>query len=134
MGAELLQIIFSQSWWEPGTDGLLDVGDLAIILGFIVAVVGAATGLSRWWMRQLKRIIHDEVEEFTEPIQPNSNGGYSLPDVSRKVDKLESSVENIKRDLKEDSTRLEKSIDDLKQENRETWGLLIKHLMKDDES
>lgn len=126
--------ILAQSWWEPGTDGTLDVGDLAIILGFVVSVVGAFTALSRWWMRQLKRIIHDEVEEFTEPIQPHSNGGFSLPDVSRKVDKLETAVEAVKSDLKEDSSRLEKSIDDLREENRQTWGLLIKHLMKNDES
>lgn len=127
-------LITAQSWWEPGTDGVLDVGDLAIILGFIVAVVGAATGLSRWWMRQLKKVIHEEVEEFTAPIQPTANGGLSLPDVSRKVDKLEDTIENVKVDLKEDTVRLEKSIDELKNENRETWGLLIKHLMKNDES
>ena len=127
-------LIATQSWWEPGTDGVLDVGDLAIILGFIVAVVGAATGLSRWWMKQLKKVIHEEVEEFTAPIQPTANGGLSLPDVSRKVDKLEDTIENVKVDLKEDTVRLEKSIDELKNENRETWGLLIKHLMKNDES
>lgn len=127
-------LLTTQSWWEPGTDGVLDVGDLAIILGFVVAVVGAATGLSRWWMKQLKKVIHEEVEEFTAPIQPTANGGLSLPDVSRKVDKLEDTIENVKVDLKEDTVRLEKSIDELKNENRETWGLLIKHLMKNDES
>ena len=125
--------ILAQSWWEPGSDGVLDVGDLAIILGFVVSVVGASTAFSRWWMKQLKNIIHEEVEKFTEPIQPTSNGGYSLPDVSRKVDKLEITVETVKTDLKQDSERLEKSVDELKQENRETWGLLIKHLMKNDE-
>ena len=125
--------ILVQSWWEPGTDGVLDVGDAAIILGFVVSIVGATTAFSRWWMKQLKKIIHDEVEQFTEPIQPHSNGGYSLPDVSRKVDKLEITVETVKADLKQDSERLEKSVDELKHENRETWGLLIKHLMKNDE-
>lgn len=120
------------SWWEPGSSGIVDVGDLAAILAFVVAVLGAATGLSRWWMKQLKRIIHDEVEEFTEPIQPHSNGGYSLPDVSRKVEKLENTIENVKIDLKEDTERLEKSIDEIKQENRDTWQLLLKHLMKND--
>jgi hypothetical protein len=126
--------IFAQSWWEPGSDGTLDVGDLAIILGFVVSVIGAFTALSRWWMKQLKRIIHDEVEEFTAPIQPTANGGLSLPDVARKVERLEDTIENVKVDLKEDTVRLEKSIDDLREENRQTWGLLIKHLMKNDES
>ena len=122
------------NWWEPGSAGTFDVGDLAAIFAFTLAVVGAATGLSRWWMKQLKRIIHEEVEEFTAPIQPTANGGLSLPDVARKVEKLEDTIENVKVDLKEDTERLEKSIDELKNENRETWGLLIKHLMKNDES
>lgn len=130
--------LFSQgrnsNWWEPGTPGVFDVGDLAAIFAFVLAIVGAAMGISRWWMKQLKKTIHDEIEEFTEPIQPTSNGGYSLPDVSRKVEKLENTVENIKIDLKDDTERLEKSIDELKNENRDTWGLLIKHLMKNDKT
>jgi len=116
--------LLSQSWWEPGSDNILDVGDLAIILGFAVAVISAATGLSRWWLRQLRRTIHDEIEEYTQPIQPTANGGLSLPDVARKVEKLEYRVD----ELKEDNKRIEKSIDDMKQENRQTWGLLLKHL------
>jgi len=125
--------IFAESWWEPGSTGILDVGDLAAILGFSLAILGAATGLSRWWMRQLKRVIHEEVEEFTEPIQPTANGGFSLPDVARKVEKLENTIENVKIDLKDDTERLEKSMSELRQENRDTWGLLIKHLMKNNE-
>lgn len=122
------------NWWEPGTSGIFDVGDLAAIFAFILAVVGAATGLSRWWMKKLKEVIHEEVEEFTEPIQPTANGGYSLPDVSRKVERLENTIENVKIDFKDDTERLEKSVDELKQENRDTWQLLLKHLMKNDES
>lgn len=126
--------LFSQgsTWWEPGTSGIFDVGDLGAIFAFVLAVVGAAMGLSRWWMKQLKKVIHEEVEEFTQPIQPTANGGLSLPDVARKVEKLDSTIENVKIDLKEDTERLEKSIDELKSENRDTWGLLIKHLMKND--
>lgn len=119
----MLQLL-SQSWWEPGSDNVFDVGDMAIILGFAVAVVSAATGLSRWWLRQLRRTIHDEIEEYTQPIQPTANGGLSLPDVARKVEKLEFTVD----ELKEDNKRIEKSLDDMRQENRQTWGLLIKHL------
>lgn len=100
---------------------------MAIILGFALTVIGAATGLSRWWLRQLRKTIHEEVEEYTAPIQPTANGGLSLPDVARKVVDLEHSV----KDIKEDSKRIEKSIDELKTENRDTWGLLIKHLLKD---
>lgn len=125
----MLELLLSQSWWEPGSKEVFDVGDMAIILGFALTVVGAATGLSRWWMKQLKRTIHDEVEDFTKPIQPTANGGLSLPDVARKVEKLENTVIGIK----EDNERIEKSIEDLRKENRDTWGMLIKHLMKNDE-
>lgn len=116
--------LLAQAWWEPGTPGVLDVGDLAIILGFVLTVVGAAAGLSRWWLKQLRSTIHEEVEEYTKEIQPTANGGRSLPDVARKVDKLEYSVD----ELKSEGKKLEKSIDELKDENRQTWGLLIKHL------
>lgn len=125
--------LLSQSWWEPGSKDVFDVGDMAIILGFALTVIGAATGFSRWWLRQLRKTIHEEVEEYTKPIQPSANGGLSLPDVARKVEKLEDTVENIKIDIKEDNKRIEKSIDDLREENRQTWGLLIKSLMKNDE-
>lgn len=125
--------LLSQSWWEPGSKDVFDVGDMAIILGFVLAVVGAATGFSRWWLKQLKKTIHEEVEEYTRPIQPSANGGRSLPDVARKVERLEDTVEHIKIDTKEDNKRIEKSIEDLREENRQTWGLLIKHLIKNDE-
>ena len=125
--------LLSQSWWEPGSDGVFDVGDMAIMLGFALAVIGAATGFSRWWLRQLRKTIHEEVEEYTKPIQPSANGGRSLPDVARKVERLEDTVENIKIDIKEDNKRIEKSIGDLREENRQTWGLLIKSLMKNEE-
>jgi hypothetical protein len=116
--------LLSQSWFEPGTDNMFDVGDMAIILGFAVSVVASATGLSRWWLRQLRKTIHDEIEEYTKPIQPTANGGLSLPDVARKVEKMEFSVNR----LIEDNGKIEKSIESLKNENRDTWGLMIKHL------
>jgi hypothetical protein len=116
--------LLSQSWFEPGTDNAFDVGDMAIILGFAVSVVASATGLSRWWLKQLRKTIHDEIEEYTKPIQPTANGGLSLPDVARKVEKMEFSVNR----LIEDNGKIEKSIESLKNENRDTWGLMIKHL------
>lgn len=116
--------LLSQSWFEPGTDNAFDVGDMAIILGFAVSVVASATGLSRWWLRQLRKTIHDEIEEYTMPIQPTANGGLSLPDVARKVEGMEFSVNR----LIEDNSKIEKSIEDLRHENRDTWGLMIKHL------
>lgn len=99
----LSYISAANNWWEPGTDGQLDVGDLAAILAFTLAVVGAVTGLSRWWMRSLRSIIREEIEEFTKPIQPTANGGLSLPDVSRKVDTLEQAIVGLK--VSSDETR-----------------------------
>jgi hypothetical protein len=120
--------LLSQSWWEPNSQGQVDVGDLAVILAFIVAVIGAVTGLGRWWLKQLRKTIKEEVIEYTKPIQPTANGGYSLPDISRRVEKLEYTL----ADLKEDIKRSEGMITDLHQDNRETWGLLLKNLIKDD--
>jgi hypothetical protein len=77
--------LLSQSWWEPNSQGQIDVGDLAVILAFSIALIGAITGLGRWWLRQLKNTIREEVVEYTKPIQPTANGGFSLPDVSRRV-------------------------------------------------
>lgn len=126
------ELLTMTNWWEPGTAGTLDVGDIAAILALVTASIGTFAALGRWWMKQLRNTIHEEVEEYTQAIQPNANGGYSLPDVSRKVEKLESSIETVKKDLREDTGRLEKSVDELKQENRDTWQLLLKHLMKND--
>jgi hypothetical protein len=125
--------LLSQTWWEPGSKDVFDVGDMAIIFGFLLTVLGAATGFSRWWLKQLRKTIHEEVEEYTKPIQPHANGGLSLPDVARKVEKLENTVENVKIDLKEDTVRLEKSIIDLRKENKDTWGMLIQHLIKNED-
>ncbi len=120
--------LLSQSWWEPNSQGQVDVGDLAVILAFSVALIGAVTGLGRWWLKQLRKTIKEEVIEYTKPIQPTANGGYSLPDICRRVEKLEYTL----ADLKEDIKRSEGMITDLHQENRETWGLLLKNLIKDE--
>lgn len=91
----MLGIVLSQNWWEPGQANFFDVGDASAILMFVLAVVGAVYGFTKWWTKQLKTIIREEIEEFTAPIQPTANGGYSLPDVSRKVEKLESMMEDL---------------------------------------
>jgi hypothetical protein len=56
------------------------------VLGIIIALVTALTGLGRFFIfNPLRR----EIKEATRPIHPLSNGGLSLPDVARKLDKLE---------------------------------------------
>lgn len=85
------------NWWEPGTAGALDVGDLAAILAFTIAVFGTMGAVSRWWMKALRGIIKDEISEATKPIQPGANGGLSLPDVARRVNAVENSLADLKK-------------------------------------
>jgi pilus assembly protein TadC len=106
-------MLATSSWWEPGQSGTLDVGDVSAVFMFFLAVIGSVVALSRWWLRQLRKMIHDEVEEFTKPIQPTANGGLSLPDVSRRVDNVE------------------KILNELKETSEETRTLLIKLALKD---
>lgn len=89
-------IFFATSnWWEPNTPGVIDIGDITAFLVFFTALFGILVGISRWWMKLLRGIIHDELAIATEPINPNSNGGLSLADVSRRTTKLEEKVTEI---------------------------------------
>jgi len=89
-------LVLTANWWEPGQSGQLDIGDLSAIFMFFLAVVGAVTALSRWWLKSLRKMIREEVQEFTKPIQPTANGGLSLPDVARRVDSVEASLSELK--------------------------------------
>jgi hypothetical protein len=76
-------------WWEPGTPGVLDIGDISVFLGALVALATIFVMVSKWWMRSLRKIINEEITLATEPIHPNANGGLSLADVARKTTALE---------------------------------------------
>lgn len=97
----MLDIVFAANWWEPGQPNQLDIGDISALFMFFLAVVGAVVALSRWWLKQLRSMIREEVEEFTAPIQPTANGGRSLPDVSRRVEKLEEMLVEMKESNEE---------------------------------
>lgn len=86
------------NWWDPNTSGYFDVGDLSAILLLLTTAVSIVIAISRWWMKQLKKVINEEISEATRPIQPTANGGLSLPDVARKVDRLENTLEQVMRD------------------------------------
>lgn len=90
--------MFSFNWWDSNTSGSLDIGDAGAILLFIITSTTAAVSVIRWWLKQLKKIIKAEITEATKPIQPTANGGLSLPDVARKVDKLESTLDQVIRE------------------------------------
>jgi hypothetical protein len=92
----MMDFVLAANWWEPGQSGHLDVGDVSALFMLSLAIIGALIGLGRWWLKKLRSIIREEIEEFTAPIQPTANGGNSLPDVSRKVQKLEDMILEIK--------------------------------------
>lgn len=103
-------VIAQQNWWEPGQNGVLDIGDISALFMFFLAVIGAVTALSRWWLKQLRQMIREEVEEFTKPIQPNANGGKSLPDVATKVDTMDLMLQELKQSSEETREMLVKFI------------------------
>jgi hypothetical protein len=88
-------LVAANNWWEPGTAGLFDIGDLSALLGLIVLASGIVFGVSKWWLRLLKAIIKDEISTATAPIHPEANGGLSLPDVARKTERLEQQMNII---------------------------------------
>lgn len=89
------------SWWEPGTPNYLDIGDVSAILMFLIALTGAFFGVTRFWLKLLRRIIREEIEVATEPIHPNANGGLSLADVARKTNSLEAQLTTIEQETRE---------------------------------
>jgi hypothetical protein len=89
------------SWWEPGTPNSLDIGDVSAILMFLIALTGAFFGVTRFWLKLLRRIIREEIEVATEPIHPNANGGLSLADVARKTSSLETQISDLHKETSE---------------------------------
>ncbi len=56
------------------------------IVGLILGIAAVATGVGKYLIFDpLRR----EIKEATRQIQPDSNGGLSLPDVAKKLDKVE---------------------------------------------
>ena len=91
----MLSVTADANWWEPGTTNLFDVGDLSAILGLIALGSGMIFGVTKWWMRLMKRMMREEISAATAPIQPGANGGLSLPDVARRTEKLEKQMDII---------------------------------------
>ena len=83
---------------------------------FIGAVLGALTIISillaalGWW-------ISVKIKDATYQIQPDTNGGWSMTDLHKKVDGLTSDVDLIKTavlQLEDDMEQLEQDVEDLK--------------------
>jgi hypothetical protein len=91
----MLSVSAAANWWEPGTPDFFDVGDLSAILGLIALGSGMVFGITKWWMRLMKKMMKEEIATATAPIHPSANGGLSLPDVARRTQKLEKQMDII---------------------------------------
>ena len=69
------------TWLDEASELLTWLTILSILLG------GMAV-LARWFSKWLRAVIKEEISEHTYLISPNANGGLSLPDVSRKLDRV----------------------------------------------
>lgn len=72
------------SLFDPGENGI-DIGDLSLLVGVLAVIGGFVLALWRIMLRSLDRRIEGiaaRLDERTKPIQPNANGGRSLPDVA----------------------------------------------------
>lgn len=117
-GASLTVVgMTAANWWEPGTPGFFDVGDASALLGFVVAMSGVIFGVTRWWMKVMRKMMREEISEATAPIHPNANGGLSLADVARKTEKLEQDLDGLGKK----TDRLQKTV-------AESNALLIRFL------
>ena len=92
---DLSILVAADNWWEPGTANLFDVGDLSALLGLIALASGMVFGVTRWWMKMMKSMMKEEISLATAPIQPEANGGLSLPDVARRTKRLEQQMDII---------------------------------------
>jgi hypothetical protein len=87
--------MFPISWWEPGTQGALDIGDVSAILIFLITFTTALMGINKYSMKKLKHVISHEITTATAPIHPSANGGLSLPDVARRLEKVEKVLDEV---------------------------------------
>ena len=70
------------------------------ILSFVLPIVLGFIGwAAKRWIEQVVLQMSDKMEEQTKPIQAGANGGWSLPDAIRLLQKLDKNVDCIQKDL-----------------------------------
>jgi hypothetical protein len=70
--------------------------------------IGILTVLGRWLVViPLKRLI----EEHTRPIQPNANGGRSLPDVAKTTAEIKVAIQGLANQIDRVEGRLDTHIE-----------------------
>jgi hypothetical protein len=62
--------------------------ELLTWLSILSIFAGALAWFGKKYTRWLRDLIREEISSHTSLIQPGSNGGKSLPDIARKVDRL----------------------------------------------
>ena len=78
-------------------------------VGIAVGGLTVVTTLGRWFIvSPLKRFIKDQ----THPIQPDANGGKSLPDVAVTLARVETKIDNVESWLTKVDARLIEHIQD----------------------
>lgn len=94
---EILSVIVQAdtNWWEPGTPNVFDIGDMAAFFGLLIAGSTVVFGVTRWWMKIMRKMVREELTTATAQIQPHANGGLSLPDIARRTEKLENQMNNL---------------------------------------
>jgi hypothetical protein len=86
----------------------MGTSELAQILSIVTMSIGIVTALGRWLVViPLKRLI----EEHTKPIQPNANGGRSLPDVAKTTAEIKVAVESLAHQIDRVESRLDTHIE-----------------------
>ena len=86
----------------------MSVQDKAAIVAIISGCFTLAIGLGKWLVViPLKNFI----QEQTHPIQPNANGGKSLPDIARTVVEIKTTLDGMNYQLNKVEDRLDKHIE-----------------------
>lgn len=100
--------------------GLNIVEYAAAVCGLLISLGIIFGGFMKLYNKSLQKKINAEVdaalkvqtetlkkalEEATKPIHPEANGGFSLPDVAKQVTKLDSKLDDMRRDITEVKTQ-----------------------------
>ena len=84
---------------------------LQIIIA-ISSIIVVVVGFLRWANRKLGDRIIEEIKEATYQIQPKANGGLSLRDLHKKVDRMMTDISLLKTSV----LRLEGEVRDLEED------------------
>lgn len=83
--------------------------EIAGLILTCLTIVGILLGSLGWWINQ-------KIKEATYQIQPGTNGGKSLSDLHKKVDRISVDIELVKSavvQLEDDMEQLEKDVEGL---------------------